>query len=69
MTGAENDYLVAILGAERTSFAVADSVAEMTIFREWLRDGRRDRATSVHNFDAFLPLRYATNEQSAGGYR
>ena len=62
LAGAENGYLASILGVERTIFGIADSAADLTIFAEWLWDGRRARATSIYNRDAFIALRYAAND-------
>ena len=62
LSGAESNYTAAILGVERTIFSIADSPADVTVFAEWLWDGRRELATNIYNGDAFLAARLAAND-------
>lgn len=62
LLGREEDYRAAILGAERTVYAVFGSVADLTLLGEWHDDGRGARATNVWANDVFLAAHLALND-------
>ena len=62
LLGQEEDYRAAILGGERTFYAVFGSVADLTLLAEWHDDGRGQRATNVWANDVFVAAHLAFND-------
>ena len=62
LLGVEEDYRAAILGAERTVYAVFGSVADLTLLAEWHDDGRGRWATNVWANDVFVAAHLALND-------
>ena len=62
LPGREEDYSAFIVGLERTLYALFGSRADLTIFAEWLYDGRGRRATSPWANDFFIAGLLAFND-------
>ena len=62
LLGEEEDYRAAILGGERTVYAVFGSVADLTLLAEWHDDGRGRWATNVWANDVFVAGHLALND-------
>ena len=62
LLGREEDYGAAILGLERTLYAVFESREDLTVLAEWHRDGRGRRATSAYDNDLFIAGAIAFND-------
>ena len=62
LLGQEEGYRAAILGGERTFYAVFGSVADLTLLAEWHDDGRGQRATNVWANDVFVAAHLAFND-------
>ena len=62
LLGEEEDYRAAILGGERTLYAVFGSVADLTLLAEWHDDSREPRATNVWANDVFIAGHLALND-------
>ena len=62
LLGEEEDYRAAILGGERTVYAVFGSVADLTLLAEWHDDGRGRWSTNVWANDVFIAGHLAFND-------
>lgn len=60
--GEEENYYSFIGGFEYTFFGVFDSVADLGVLMEYMRDSRLDRATDPLQNDIFIGLRLAFND-------
>ena len=58
----ENDFAAFIIGGEYEFASVFDSDIGLTLFAEWLHDGRRRHATNAFQNDIFVAARLAFND-------
>lgn len=59
----EEDYSAFVIGAEHTIYSILDSNADLTLFAEWSRDERGQRATNAFENDIFLAARLGLNDE------
>ena len=58
----EDDFAAFVIGGEYEFASVFDSDIGLTLFAEWLRDGRRRHATNAFQNDIFVAARLAFND-------
>ncbi|MDP6516530.1 MAG: hypothetical protein QF926_07905 [Alphaproteobacteria bacterium] len=61
--GTEQNYYSAIGGFEYTLYGIMDSVADLGLIGEYIRDSRRDKATDPLENDVFVGARLALNDE------
>ncbi len=61
-SGRREDYAAFVGGGEYAFHGVLNTEADLTLFAEWLHDGRRHRATNQYQNDLFLAARIAFND-------